>query len=139
LEQGGRETNGISLQYQERFLDDKWDPEGVVAVFRGRDFGSYALQDNVNFFGENGGFDMVITRLANTAPLLPMPVYRKLLEALGRTANVLAKPWAQKALEKLEQAVFGRILAFSDNELRVLTKVRTVVRDPIIPNLSSRE
>ena len=53
--QGGRETNGIPLQYQDRFLDDKWDPEGVVAVFRVRSRRAHSSPANDDRRAERNG------------------------------------------------------------------------------------
>jgi hypothetical protein len=63
---------------------------GCGGWLQGKDWGPYCWCENVNYFGELGGFEMLFARFRQTSPLLPIPVYRKFCEAFSRVSPPLA-------------------------------------------------
>ncbi len=127
--------------YQEKTLDTAHDPEGVCALWRGKDWGSYCWAENVNFFGEIQGFQVLFARFRDFAPprgMLPITTYKKYCEAMSRVANLFAKPWCKEWLPVLKSSVFDTFLSFGDNEMRLMAKEPLEVIVTCIDKLLSR-
>jgi ubiquitin C-terminal hydrolase len=121
LAKGGRESGGVSVPTSERRIEDAEDPDDVCALFRGKDWSSYFIVVNTNYFDEQGGYDKVLSRIESKESLSIRPL-RALVDSLTRNSNVLARPFVAKIAVRLRDAAFETVEAYSDKEVRELSK-----------------
>ncbi|ETO28198.1 hypothetical protein RFI_08932 [Reticulomyxa filosa] len=83
---------------------------------------SFHLIAVLNEFGRAGGFDLLIRRLNNHKPCMPVKNIRFILSTLSKSVNALTRQTYQKYILPLHQHVCGALESMSDVELRELKK-----------------
>jgi ubiquitin C-terminal hydrolase len=132
IAKGGKEEGGVPHDPNEKNLDDLADPDDVAALFRGREWGSFYLVDLVIRFHQKGGFSEILRRLNIHDPNLPASTLRYYVEAIANISAILSKPFAATFVSRFANAVFETVLAFSDVEMRYLSKE---IMDSLLENL----
>jgi len=123
MAKGGKESGGVVMHSKGRVIDDQADPEDALAVYRGKEWGSYCLTQMVNHFATSGGFDAICARLEpRGADAVPVVTLRKLLAATGHVANLYSRVYARSLLGRLATSVTETVLSYSDAHLRQLEK-----------------
>ncbi|ETO31823.1 hypothetical protein RFI_05294, partial [Reticulomyxa filosa] len=124
---GGRTSGGVSDQSREvdPKVDDEDDPtdEGVFAIYRG-DLGqvSFHVVAALNEFGHAGGFEMLLERLDNHKPNMPVKTMRLILTALAKSVKALTRRTYQTFILPLHDRVWKTLESMTDVELRDLKK-----------------
>ena len=81
------------------------------------------MVDIVNEFGKAGGFDLLIKRLSNRKPNMPVKNMRFILSAISKTVKILTRKTYQTYVPQLQKLVWETLQNLSDVELRDLKKV----------------
>jgi len=116
--------NDIPEQIRHQYSEDNSsnskdkDKEFIYAKLEGNDIGtSIYLISNINFFGRHNGFEILLQRIS-TEPKISLLILKSHLRSLVKIKDYLTVLFLEKYVPVLQTAVFSRLLAVSENELK---------------------
>ncbi|ETO16136.1 Ubiquitin carboxyl-terminal hydrolase family protein, partial [Reticulomyxa filosa] len=123
---GGRTSGGAPGDVRNLTkVDDEDDPldEDIFSIYRG-ELGdvSFHLVEALNEFGRAGGFDLLLRRLDNHKPNMPVKNMRSILSALSKSVKSLTGRAYRKFILPLHDRVWTTLESMTDIELRDLKK-----------------